>query len=429
MRTGWTSVGAAGKVRAMSKPISGQAGAQIDAEIVVIGGGLAGLPFGIACASAGLRTVLVDREQPGTLLAEPFDGRSSAIAYGSQRVLEGLGVWQCLEEAAQPILDIRVADQASPLFLHYDHTEVGDRPFGWIVENRAIRQALFRRMEELAALTCLAPAQPARVERDAARVLVALADGRRIRARLVVAADGRNSALRRDAGIRTFGTDYPQHAISGTVAHEKPHHGVAVEHFLPAGPFAILPMTGNRSSVVWTEKAALAPALMKLDEAAFHRELSRRFGDFLGEVEWQGPRWSYPLQILYAERAIDRRLALLGDAAHVIHPIAGQGLNLGIRDVAALAELVVDAHRLGLDPGSADVLERYQRWRRVDTLALSAVTDALNRLFSNDIGPLRLARDIGLALVERTPPLKRFFMRHAMGVVGTLPRLVRGEAL
>lgn len=401
----------------------------LDAEIVVIGGGLAGLPFAIACAGVGLRTIVIDREQPARQLAEPFDGRSSAIAYGSQRVLDGLGIWRFLEDAVQPILDIRVADQGSPLFLHYDHREIGDRPFGWIVENRLLRQALFRRLAELPDLTLLAPMQPAKVDRQAGCVFVDLADGRRIRALLAVGADGRQSPLRQDAGIRTFGTEYPQHAISGTIAHEKPHHGVAVEHFLPAGPFAILPMTGNRSSIVWTERAAVAPATLRLDQQDFAREVSRRVGDFLGAVEWAGPRWSYPLQVMYAERAVDRRLALIGDAAHVIHPIAGQGLNLGIRDVAALAELVVDAYRLGLDPGAADVLDRYQRWRRIDTLTLTAVTDGLNRLFSNDLGPLKLVRDIGLALVDRAPPLKRFFMRHAMGVVGTLPRLVRGEAL
>ena len=402
---------------------------RLEADIVVIGGGLSGLPFAIACAAAGLATIVIDREQPATQLAEPFDGRSSAIAYGSKCVLDGLGIWQHAAEEAQPILDIRVADQGSPLFLHYDHREIGDQPLGWIVENRAIRRALFRRLAALPELIHLAPAQPLRVLREESGVTVELADGRTIRARLVVAADGRNSQLRRDAGIRTFGTEYRQHAISGTVAHEKPHHGVAVEHFLAAGPFAILPMTGNRSSVVWTERAALAPALVKLPEADFNSELRRRFGDFLGEVEWQGPRWSYPLGVLYAERITDKRLALVGDAAHVIHPIAGQGLNLGIRDLAALAELVVDAHRLGLDPGAADVLERYQQWRRVDTLALTAVTDGLNRLFSNDLAPIKLVRDIGLALVDRAPPLKRLFMRHAMGVVGTLPRLVRGEAL
>jgi 2-octaprenyl-6-methoxyphenol hydroxylase len=430
IRETWTSFGPEGKVPAMvTHALSPAATGPLDADIVVIGGGLAGLPFAIACAGAHLRVVVIDREPPAGQLAEPFDGRSSAIAYGSRRVLDGLGIWPFVEAEAQPILDIRVADQGSPLFLHYDHREVGDQPFGWIVENRVLRRAMFRRMADLSELTHLAPAEPIRVDRGADGVEVELADGRTIRARLVVGADGRNSPLRQAAGIRTFGTDFRQHAISGTVSHEKPHHGVAVEHFLPSGPFAILPMTGNRSSIVWTERAALAPAMMRLDKADFDREVSHRFGDFLGAVEWSGPRWCYPLHSLSAERVIDRRLALIGDAAHVIHPIAGQGLNLGIRDVAALAELVVDAHRLGLDPGAADVLERYQRWRRVDTLALTAVTDGLNRLFSNDVGPIRFARDLGLALVQRTPPLKRLLMRHAMGVLGTLPRLVRGETL
>jgi 2-octaprenyl-6-methoxyphenol hydroxylase len=417
----------------MAKPSSSTAAAaepafDLEADIVVIGGGLAGLPFAIGCAVGGLRTIVIDREAPSEQLAEPFDGRSSAIAYGSQRVLDGLGIWRHVA-AAQPILDIRVADQGSPLFLHYDHREVGDQPFGWIAENRAIRHALHERLAELPDLTLLAPMQPGRIDREAERVVVELADGRRLRARLAVAADGRNSPLRRDAGIRAFATEYAQTAITGTIAHEKPHHGVAVEHFLAAGPFAILPMTGNRSSIVWTERADVAPMMMRLDADGFRREVARRVGGFLGAIEWVGPRWSYPLQVLYADRVTDRRLALIGDAAHVIHPIAGQGLNLGIRDAASLAELVVDAGRLGLDPGSADILGRYRRWRRLDTLALTAVTDGLNRLFSNDLPPLRLARDLGLALVDRAPPLKRLFMRHAMGVVGPQPRLVRGEAL
>jgi 2-octaprenyl-6-methoxyphenol hydroxylase len=402
---------------------------ELAADVVVVGGGLVGLPFAIACASAGVRVIVVDREKPATMLAEPFDGRSSAIAFGSKQVLAALGIWSAVEADAQPILDIRVVDQGSPLFLHYDHREIGDQPFGWIVENRVLRRALFARLAALPDLVHLAPVAVEQVDRQASGVEVRLADGRVVRARLVVAADGRNSSLRQHAGIRTLGTTYAQHAITGTVAHEKPHHGVAVEHFLPSGPFAILPMTGNRSSIVWTEREALAPAMMRLDKAAFDREIARRFGAFLGDVEAIGPRWSYPLQLVYAERLVDRRLALLGDAAHVIHPIAGQGLNLGIRDVAALAELVVDACRLGLDPGAADVLDNYQRWRRVDTLALTTVTDGLNRLFSNDFGPLKLARDIGLAVVNQTPSLKRLFMRHAMGLVGKLPRLVRGEAL
>jgi 2-octaprenyl-6-methoxyphenol hydroxylase len=406
----------------------------LKADILVVGGGLSGLPFAIAAASAGLRTVVIDREQPSAMLEEPFDGRTSAIAYGSQQVLAGIGVWDLVAAVAEPIRDIRVADQGSSLFLHYDHTDLGDDPLGFIVENRALRRALFRRLEDLPDLVHLTPASVDRLETGPNAVVAHLDDGRQVKARLAVAADGKNSRLREQAGIKTLGWHYAQHAITGTVVHEEPHHGVAVEHFLPAGPFAILPMTDDaegrhRSSIVWTERATVAPAMMALDEAGFAEELAQRFGPHLGRVVPAGPRWRYPLGVLYAERMAGERLALLGEAAHVIHPIAGQGLNLGIRDAAALAELVVDACRLGLDPGAATVLERYQRWRRIDTVTLAAVTDGLNRLFSNSVVPVKLARDVGLALVDRAPPLKKLLMRHAMGVLGDLPRLVRGERL
>jgi 2-octaprenyl-6-methoxyphenol hydroxylase len=267
-----------------------------------------------------------------------------------------------------------------------------------------------------------------------------LGDGAKLAARLVAAADGKDSPLRRAADIRTVEWRYHQIGIVTTVAHERPHAGIAIEHFLPAGPFAILPMTDEsskdaaltrrgRSSIVWTEDAALAPHLVKLPDAEFAAELGSRFGDFLGAIEPVGPRWSYPLSLMQAERYTARRLALVGEAAHVIHPIAGQGLNVGIRDIAALAELIIDARRLGLDIGDDAVLEPYQRWRRADALLLAAVTDGLNRLFSNAIPPMRLARDLGLAAVNRLPPLKRLLMRHAMGTLGERPRLARGERL
>jgi len=398
-------------------------------ELVVVGGGLVGLSLGIATAQAGLDTLVVDRENPAATLAESFDGRASAIAYGSQQILAALGIWAKLASQAAPILEIRVADDSAPLFLHYDHREVGDHPLGWIVENIVLRRALLERVRELPHLAHSAPKTVAGVERSAAGALVRLADDHAIRARLVAAADGKASPLRKAAGIRTIEWSYPQTGIVATVQHERPHRGVAVEHFLPAGPFAILPLTGNRSSIVWTERAELAPRILAMSAPDFADELRRRFGDFLGTVEPMGPRWSYPLAFLHAENYAAERLALVGEAAHVIHPIAGQGLNLGLRDVAALAEVLVDARRLGLDIGEPNVLRRYERWRRLDNWMLAAVTDTLNRLFSNAIAPVKLARDLGLAAVNQMPPLKRLFMRHAMGVVGDQPRLVRGEPL
>jgi 2-octaprenyl-6-methoxyphenol hydroxylase len=398
-------------------------------ELVVSGGGLVGLTLATACASAGLDVTVVDREAPPHKVAEAYDGRSSAIAFGSQRILAGIGLWDKIAAEAEPIREIRVADCDSPLFLHYDHSELGDDPLGYIVENRVLRRALFARLAELPTLRHIAPATIVSAERNAAGATARLGDGRSVSGALLVAAEGRLSPLRRAAGIRTVEWSYPQIGIVCTVHHERPHLGIAVEHFLPAGPFAILPMTGDRSSIVWTERAALAPRMMALDEAGFLAELTQRFGDFLGRLAVTGPRWSYGLSLMHAESYVAERLALVGDAAHVIHPIAGQGLNLGLRDVAALAELIVDTRRLGLDIGNPEMLARYQRWRRFDNTTLAVVTDGLNRLFSNSLPPLAALRDVGLAIVNRLPPAKRFLMRHAMGLVGDLPRLVRGERL
>ncbi len=399
-------------------------------ELLIVGGGLIGLLLGSACAGAGLGVAIVDRQDPGTMLAEGFDGRTSAIAYGSRCLLDALGLWPEVAAEAEPIVEIRVADDGSPLFLHYDHRDLdAATPLGYIVENRVLRRVLIERIRSLERLSFLAPLDVDAVETSLLTAIATLSDGRKIAARLIAAADGQNSPVRRAAGIRTAAWRYRQTAIVTTVRHERPHRGVAVEHFLPAGPFAILPMTGNRSSIVWTERAEFAARLAALPDAAFAAEISARFGDFLGAVEPIGPRWTYPLSLMLAERFFAERLALVGEAAHVIHPIAGQGLNLGIRDVATLAELVIDRRRLGLDIGDAELLGHYQRWRRPDMLALAAVTDGLNRLFSNQFAPLRLARDFGLAAVHRLPPLKRLLMRDAMGLAGDLPRLVRGEPL
>jgi 2-octaprenyl-6-methoxyphenol hydroxylase len=400
-------------------------------DLLILGAGMIGLTLAQAFARAGLRVALLDRVDPAAMLDRGFDGRVCAIAYGSRRIFEGLNVWDAMAAQAQPINEIRVVDGDSPLFLHYDHRDVGDEPLGHIVENRHIRGALMAALAELpaGALTWFAPAAVAELKRDTAGVRATLEDGRTIAARLVIVAEGRNSKTREDAGIGVLTWRYPQTGIVCTVAHEKPHRGVAIERFLPAGPFAILPLTGNRSSLVWTERSDLAPAILALDDAGFGAEMERRFGDFLGKLEVVGERWSYPLALLNARHYTETRLVLVGDAAHAIHPISGQGLNLGLRDVAALAEVLVDAARLGLDLGTADLLESYARWRRFDAVTIGAVTDGLNRLFSNDLAPVRLARGVGLALVEKAPPLKRVFMRHAMGTLGNLPRLARGEPL
>lgn len=406
----------------------------LSCDAIVLGGGLVGLSTATALGQAGLSVIAVDRETPSLAAADPFDGRGSAIAWGSAQALRGIGLWAMLEPHAAPIDEIRVSDGESRLFLHYDHEQVGGDPLGYIIENRFTRRALYARLAALQTVTLLAPAQAVRVARASGGVEVGLADGRTIRARLAIAADGRDSPTRTSAGIGVMRWSYHQTGIVCSITHEKPHRGMAHERFLPAGPFAVLPLpdseTGaHRSSIVWTERDELVPAMMALDDAQFAQEIAYRFGDSLGAIAVAGPRWAYPLSLLQADRYTDLRLALAGDAAHVMHPIAGQGFNLGLRDVAALAECVVDAHRLGLDIGGADVLERYARWRRFDTVALLAVTDGLVRLFSNDVAPVRLVRDLGLGIVQQLPGLKRFFMRHAMGVVGDLPRLVRGEAL
>jgi 2-octaprenyl-6-methoxyphenol hydroxylase len=405
-------------------------GVSEEVELLIAGGGLVGLLLGIACAGAGLEVAIVDPQDPAPAPGDAYDARSSAIAYASRRALDGLGVWQQIAAEAEPILEIRVADGDSALFLHYDYRDLGTgNPLGYIVENRVLRRALFEQLRALPNLSFRPRRKVASVETSPDGAVGLLSEGERIGARLVAAADGQGSPLRRAAGIAVMKWRYPQISITMTVRHERPHRGIAVEHFLPAGPFAILPMTGNRSSVVWTERAELAGRLAALPDAAFAAELAARFGDFLGAVEPLGPRATYPLGLMLAERYAARRLALVGEAAHVIHPIAGQGLNLGLRDVAALAELVIDARRLGLDIGDEVLLGRYQRWRRSDALQLATVTDGLNRLFSNAIAPVRLARDLGLAVVNRLPPLKRLLMRDAMGLTGDLPRLLRGEPL
>ena len=402
-------------------------------DLLISGGGMVGLTLALACAQGGLKTVIVD-SAPAALQLEPaFDGRVSALAYASVRLLAALGVWDDLAPHAQPIREIlvtdgKVAGATSPFSLHFDAQEVGAESLGHIAENRHTRAALQAAVARAANLELIAPATIKSLATDAGSAVVTLADGSQIAAALVIAAEGRESRLRAQMGINTIGWSYPQTGIVATVEHEKPHNGVAYEHFLPSGPFAILPMTGNRSSLVWTESKTKAPGLLALDETGFHAELARRFGDHLGTTRAAGPRWSYPLAFHIARDFVKPRFALAGDTAHGIHPIAGQGLNLGLKDAAALAEVLLDAARLGRDIGALDTLKRYERWRRFDSFTLAASTDAMNRLFSNDIAPLRHLRDLGLGVVDAIGPARRFFMRHAGGDVGKLPKLMKGEA-
>jgi len=402
-------------------------------DVLISGGGMVGLPLGLALAQGGLKTVIADAAPPAKVLEPNFDGRVSALAYASVRMLRALGVWEGLAPHAQPIREILVTDgqvgkPASPFSLHFDADEVGAEALGHIAENRHIRAALYKTVEASPNLELMAPATVTSVRMEAGGAVARLKDGEEISAALVIAADGRDSALRTQMGMQVIGWSYPQTGIVATVEHERPHNGVAYEHFLPSGPFAILPMTGNRSSLVWTEAKSKAPGLLALDEEKFNAELAQRFGAHLGKTKAAGPRWSYPLSFHIARDFVRTRFALAGDCAHGIHPIAGQGLNLGLKDAAALAEVLLDAGRLGRDIGALDTLKRYERWRRFDSFALAASTDALNRLFSNDTAPLRHLRDLGLGIVDSIAPARRFFMRHAGGDIGKLPRLMKGEA-
>lgn len=398
-------------------------------DVIVVGGGLTGLALGAALGRAEVAVLVVERQPIPRLLATTYDGRVTAIARGSKLLLEAIGVWPHLMAQAEPIRDIVVGERGSPATVHYDHHEVGGEPLGWIAENRHIREALLARLQGLPAVRLAAPATVAELERDAAQVRLRLADGRVFGAALVAAAEGKESPTRAAAGIGVRRWDYAQTGIVATLRHALPHRGLALERFFPDGPFARLPMRGNRSSIVWALRSDRAALVTALDDRGFLGEVAERLGDELGELSLEGPRWSYPLSLLWADRYVDRRLVLVGDAARGIHPIAGQGWNLALRDVATLAELVVDRVRVGLDPGDASALERYAAWRRFDSLVLVAVTDGINRLFANDLLPLQLVRNLGLAVVERLPVVKRFFMRHAMGLVGELPRLMRGEPL
>ena len=403
-----------------------------DTDVLIAGGGFAGLTLAIALKQALGPSFGVTVADPALGRTHLGDERASAIVAAARRLFEAIGVWDAVAAEAQPILDMvvtdsRLGDATRPAFLTFGGDIEPGEPFAHMIENRLLVDALEAKARDLGVE--LRQAAVAKFSHSAQRVEVEFAGGSAIAARLLAAADGARSTIRQAAGIATHGWNYGQSAIVINVAHERDHNGRAEEHFLPAGPFAILPLTGRRSSIVWTEQSSEAERIMALPDEEFHAELEQRFKLHLGELKVIGARRVHPLGFFVARSFIADRIALAGDAAHVIHPIAGQGLNMGLKDVAALAEVIVDAARLGLDPGLHSVLEKYQRWRRFDTMAMGFATDGLNRLFSNRSDVLRLARDVGLGMVERLPGLKRLFIREAAGLVGDVPKLLRGEAL
>jgi 2-octaprenyl-6-methoxyphenol hydroxylase len=398
-------------------------------DVIIAGGGFVGLTLTLALvAPAVFRVALIDAEPVGAR----GDARASAVSAATRRLLTVLGVWPRLADVTQPITSIEVTDSPlnaalRPYMLGFDREDGTDDAGASMVENRHLAGALHDAVATEAAIEAFAPDSAVDFRVNPFGVTVTLASGAEIEGALLVAADGKRSWLRERAGIKCVGWSYPQIGIVTTVAHAKPHHGRAVQHFLPDGPFAILPLRGNRSSIVWSEDREKGEAIMAADEAGFVMELGRRFGHALGGIALAGPRQSFPLDLQIARSFVGDRLVLIGDAAHAVHPLAGQGLNIGMRDVAALAEILVEGARLGLDAGTPALLERYERWRRFDSAFSAAVMDGLNRLFSNDHAPLRALRDLGLGLVDRAPQLKRLLVREAAGATGEVPRLLKGE--
>ncbi|WP_310621914.1 ubiquinone biosynthesis hydroxylase [Flexibacterium corallicola] len=401
-------------------------------DVAIGGGGYVGLSLALALKQSepSLEVALVDLRPRSAIEKDP---RASAIAAGASRMLDQLGIWDDLIEYAQPInemivTDSKLHDSVRPVFLNFAGEVEEGEPFAHMVPNGKMVAALYDKAEN-AGVDIFSPDSVADFSIEASCARIELGSGNTLEARLLVAADGVQSKLRALAGIHCNHWNYNQSGIVTTVAHERPHNGRAEEHFLPSGPFAMLPLTGNRSSIVWSEKTTEAERLVNGDDFTFEIELERRFGHHLGKIHIDGPRKAFPLSLTLARTFISNRFALAGDAAHGIHPIAGQGLNFGFKDVAALSEVLVDTHRLGLDIGAEHILERYQRWRRFDTYQMGVTTDVLNRLFSNDIGPVRALRDFGLSLVERMPQLKQHFIGEAAAMSGPSPKLLMGHPL
>jgi 2-octaprenyl-6-methoxyphenol hydroxylase len=406
-----------------------------DSDILIAGGGLNGPALALALAQAGLRVTVIDA-RPAPARAEiGFDGRAYALAIASKRLLTGIGLWSGLADKVQPILQIKASDGiagegASPYFLHFDSAEIEEGPMGFMLEDRHLYRAFLTALEASPNVTLFSGETVVAQEISGQQASVTLASGTRLTGRVLIGCDGRGSGTAARAGIRRVGWGYGQTALVTAVAHERHHQGIAQQFFMPAGPLAILPLAGgHHSSIVWSESDTAAAAIQALDDDAYLGLLRPRFGDFLGPISLAGARFTYPLSLSLAQSFVAPRLALVGDAAHGVHPIAGQGLNLGLRDVAALAEVLVDALRRGEDIGAPDVLERYQRWRRFDSTTLALGMDGVNRLFSNNNPVLRGMRDLGMGLISAMPALRRTFIRQAAGLRGDLPRLLAGQPL
>ncbi|MEJ6399235.1 UbiH/UbiF/VisC/COQ6 family ubiquinone biosynthesis hydroxylase [Yoonia sp. 208BN28-4] len=403
----------------------------MDTDLIIVGGGLNGPALALATAQAGFRVTIIDALPLDTREDPAFDGRSYALALASKRLLAGIGIWDQIADHAQPMLEIKVTDGRagegpSPWMLHFDHAELEEGPMGYLVEDRHLRRAFLDAMAATPGITHLSEQMVTAQSVDASGASVTLASGDVVTGHLLIGSDGRQSGTATRAGIKRMGWGYDQTAVVCAVEHALPHHGIAHQFFMPGGPLAILPLTGNRSSIVWSEETARAKALIAMDDADFLDALRPAFGSFLGEISLTGARFSYPLGLSLAQAFVADRVALVGDAAHGVHPIAGQGLNAGLRDVAALAQVLQEARGRGEDIGGTQTLARYQQWRRFDTATLAAATDTFNKLFSNDNPLLRGLRDFGMGAINAAPGLRRRFMREAAGLTGDLPKLMRG---
>ena len=402
-------------------------------DVLIAGGGLNGPALALALSQAGLSVAVVDPRPAQDRAGDTFDGRAYALAVSSQRLLKALGLWDGLAANSQPIRQVkasqgRAGEGAAPFFLHFDSAETEEGPVGHMLEDRFLYKALLGAMQ--GSVTHLPGLAVTDQQVDPAGVTVTLSDGRQMRARMLVGADGRGSGVAKRAGITRRGWDYGQTALVAALNHDLPHKGIAQQYFMATGPLAILPLPGNRSSVVWSETRSNAQAILQLEDADFLNVLRPRFGDFLGGISLAGARFSYPLSLSLADRYAVARVALVGDAAHGVHPIAGQGLNLGLRDVAALAQVLVEATRRGEDIGSELVLQRYQSWRRFDATALALGMDGVNRLFATDNPVVSAVRGLGMGMVTAMPALRRGFMRQAAGLsVDPMPRLLTGRPL